>query len=49
LGSIIQEWVRQVTASQQPELNPEAGAYLRGFPYPRYYLDFETIQFAVPI
>jgi hypothetical protein len=49
LGSTAQEWVRRVTISQQPELKPEAGAYLRGLLYPRYYLDFETIQFAVPL
>jgi len=30
-------------------LDSEAGEYLDGFPYPRYYLDFETICFAVPI
>ncbi len=41
--------VRKVTASGKPELLPEAGAFLRSLPYPLYYLDFETIQFAVPI
>jgi hypothetical protein len=43
------ERVRRITASGQPELDPEAGKYLRSLPYPRRYLDFETIQFAVPI
>ncbi|MHB1512371.1 MAG: DUF2779 domain-containing protein [Acidiferrobacter sp.] len=43
------EWVRQVTCSGQPELRPGARAALAVLDYPRYYLDFETIQFAVPI
>jgi hypothetical protein len=30
-------------------LNPEVGPVLRALPYTRFYLDFETIQFAVPI
>jgi hypothetical protein len=49
LTSENQERVRRITVSGQPELDPGAGEYLRGLPYPRYYLDFETIQFAVPI
>jgi hypothetical protein len=44
-----QERVRRITVSGQGELLPEAREYLRQLPYPRYYLDFETIQFAVPI
>lgn len=43
------EWVRQVTCSGRPELRPGARAALAVLDYPRYYLDFETIQFAVPI
>lgn len=31
------------------ELDQEAARELAGLPYPRYYLDFETMQFAVPI
>jgi hypothetical protein len=30
-------------------LEPHAGEYLRGLPYPRYYFDFEAIDLAVPI
>ena len=30
-------------------LDPAATAFLATLPYPRYYLDFETVQFAVPI
>lgn len=39
----------RATVSGQPELDGEAAKALTGYPYPRYYLDFETIQFAVPI
>ncbi|WP_297447156.1 DUF2779 domain-containing protein [Acidiferrobacter sp.] len=49
LTNETQEWVRAVTAAQRPDLRPEAAASLKGLGYPRYYLDFETIQFAVPI
>ena len=45
----IHERVRRVSISGKAELDAEVGAYLRALPYPRYYLDFETIQFAVPI
>lgn len=44
-----QERVRRVTAAGQPELEPGARAVLQGLPYPRYYLDFETTSFAVPV
>ncbi len=30
-------------------LDPAATAFLATLPYPRYYLDFETVQFAVPL
>lgn len=43
-----QEWVRRVTIAGESELRPEA-AEVGEYGYPRYYLDFETIQFAVPI
>jgi hypothetical protein len=49
LTSDNHERVRRITVSGQCELLPEAGEYLRDLPYPRYFLDFETIQFAVPI
>ena len=41
--------VRRVTIKGEPEISSEFGEYLKSLPYPRYYLDFETIQFAVPI
>ena len=48
LSSTTQEWVRRVTIAGESELKPEA-AVVDEYGYPRYYLDFETIQFAVPI
>ncbi len=48
LSSATQERVRRVTITGEPELTPEA-AEVGKYGYPRYYLDFETIQFAVPI
>lgn len=30
-------------------LDPAAAAYLATLPYPRFYLDFETVQFTVPV
>lgn len=41
--------VWQATKSGQAVLNPEAGKLLAALPYPRYYLDFETINPAVPV
>jgi hypothetical protein len=43
------EWIRRVTVSGAADLDPELTDVMRQFPYPRYHLDFETIQFAVPI
>ena len=43
-----QKWVRRVTIAGKPELRPEA-AEVDTCGYPRYYLDFETVQFAIPI
>jgi hypothetical protein len=41
--------IRRVTISGRPELDPAAAAAIGQYSYPRYYLDFETIAFAVPI
>ncbi|MYB56540.1 MAG: DUF2779 domain-containing protein [Gemmatimonadetes bacterium] len=43
-----QEWVRRITIAGVPELKLEA-VEIDQYGYPRYYLDFETIHFAVPI
>jgi hypothetical protein len=39
----------RATTSGQPELDPAAAAVIQALGLPCYYLDFETIQFAVPI
>jgi Domain of unknown function(DUF2779) len=41
--------VHAATCSGESILEPEAMAKLMALSYPRYYLDFETIGFAVPI
>ncbi len=45
----IHKKIRRITVSGKPELVKDAGEYLSSLPYPRYYLDFETIAFAAPI
>jgi len=42
------ERVRQVTVNGEPYVGRELVNDLRDMPYPRYYLDFETIMDAVP-
>ena len=41
--------VRRITIAGHAELEPEAAETLNALDYPRYYLDFETMKFAVPI
>lgn len=41
--------VARITKSGKAEINPDAKAVLEQFPYPRYYLDFETVAPTVPI
>lgn len=43
-----QKLIQRVSRSGVAELDPGAGKKLGALPYPRYYLDFETINFAVP-
>ena len=40
--------MRRISISGKAELNPEAKKELNELPYPRYYLDFETISYVVP-
>ncbi len=40
--------IQRVSQTGVAELAPEARYILGGLPYPRYYLDFETINLAVP-
>jgi hypothetical protein len=49
LLNTLHEKVRRVTISGIPGLDSKAGEIIKNLPYPRYYLDFETIQFAVPV
>lgn len=41
--------VWRATKSGVPELDPEAGKSIAALPFPRYYIDFETINPAVPM
>jgi len=43
------EWARAVTVAGEPDLRPAAAAELSTLGWPRYYFDFETVSFAVPI
>jgi predicted RecB family nuclease len=47
-GSTSQR-IHRVTESGEPEVLPGAKEVLEALPYPRYYLDFETIGPAIPI
>ena len=51
VGLITAEKLRRVwqaTVTGEPYIAPELKECLRNIAYPRFYLDFETIQFAVP-
>ena len=43
-----QQWIQRVSQTGVAELAPNAALALADLPYPRYYLDFETINLAVP-
>ena len=49
LENPLHERVREATATGQPFIDPAIREYLNRLPYPRFYLDFETIGSAVPI
>lgn len=49
LSSETHRKVRRLTIDGQAELESNAAEILNALDYPRYYLDFETINFAVPI
>lgn len=49
LGNHNHRRVWRISKSGQAELNVEAGNIIAALPYPRYYIDFETINPAVPI
>ena len=49
LESSKHQLIWRVTKKGKPEIDPRVRKLIRDFACPRYYLDFETIQFAVPI
>jgi len=49
LRSDVQLRVLEATVNGRPTIDPAIRAELRAIGYPRYYFDFETINFAVPI
>lgn len=49
LASPRHQRMQRAVLSETAELDPIVGETLRHLSYPRYYLDFESIQFAVPI
>lgn len=40
--------VREASVTQRPFVDPKVVAMMRQLAYPRYYLDFETVEFAAP-
>lgn len=49
LTNPTQEWVRRVTIEGVADLKPAAAAGLAELGWPRYYFDFETVSFPVPV
>ena len=43
-----QRRIRAATIAGEPHVDPELGAFAAALEFPRYYLDFETIAFAIP-
>ncbi|MES2403083.1 MAG: DUF2779 domain-containing protein [Pseudomonadota bacterium] len=48
LANPVHRRIQDASVNQQPSLDGRAGAVMRALEYPRYYLDFETVDFAVP-
>lgn len=49
LTNPVHRRIWKATTDGKAFLDPKAKEVLEAFSYPRYYIDFETIQFAVPI
>lgn len=49
ISAELQQRIHRVTEAGEAEVIPGARETLQALPYPRYYLDFETIAPAVPI
>ena len=48
LKSALHQRIRKASVTGRVFLDPEAGEILAGLAYPRYYLDFETIDYVIP-
>lgn len=44
-----QRRVQQAATSGEANIQPDAGRFMRGLAYPRYYLDFESINSPIPV
>jgi hypothetical protein len=49
LTNPVQRWARRVTIDGNADLSPDAAYELGTLSWPRYYFDFETVSFTVPI
>ena len=49
LSSAVHRRVHAATVSGIPYVSPDVANVMRGLAYPRYFMDFETARFAVPI
>lgn len=49
LNNPIHQRLQRVCATGRHELSPAATRQIQALPYPRYYLDFETINPAIPV
>jgi hypothetical protein len=49
LDSETHQRIRRITVAGSEEQMPEAADTLNALAFPRYYLDFECVQFAVPV
>ena len=49
LADASQQRIWQQTVAGEPYIGPELGPLIGSLAYPRYFLDFETIAFAIPI
>lgn len=49
ISSETHKRIHSITLSEKPEITEQAKIKLNSLPYPRYYLDFESIAPAIPI
>jgi hypothetical protein len=48
LNHPLHQKIQRLSRSGSADISPEGATCARNLPYPRYYLDFETIAFAIP-